>query len=225
MVIFSHRYLDSDRINFKTLLFLPVYWSIWTSSYNAYIKVQLFFFNGASTMSNNLLQRIYIKVQLFFLNGASTMSNNLFNELIDARMKKIITWDAHFALKRQFWNPLRKNKRKENETNQRKKNPTINQKSKSKTSKATSGFFPIRMGNSDWMKHDFRVIFWFAIDFLRFTQTSASETYLNTNNTNSFCLKKLLEVVKSQSSYTLLISGVTEKARLLLFRIVTSTNL
>ena len=40
VVIFSHIYLHSDRINFKTVVFLFVYWSIWTSSYNADIKVQ-----------------------------------------------------------------------------------------------------------------------------------------------------------------------------------------
>ena len=31
VVIFSHRYLDSDRINFKTFVFLAVYWPFWTS--------------------------------------------------------------------------------------------------------------------------------------------------------------------------------------------------
>ena len=54
VVIFSHRYLDSDRIHFKTFVFLAVYWSIWTSSYNTDIKVQQLFFNGASTMLNNV---------------------------------------------------------------------------------------------------------------------------------------------------------------------------
>ena len=43
VVIFSHRYLDSDHINFKTFVFLAIYWSIWTSSYNTNIKVQHFF--------------------------------------------------------------------------------------------------------------------------------------------------------------------------------------
>ena len=43
MVIFSHRYIDSDHINFKTFVFLAVYWSIWTSSYYTDIKVQQFF--------------------------------------------------------------------------------------------------------------------------------------------------------------------------------------
>ena len=45
LVIFSHRYLDSDpSINFKTFVLLAVYWSISTSSYNTDIKVQHFFF-------------------------------------------------------------------------------------------------------------------------------------------------------------------------------------
>ena len=52
VVIFSHRYLDNDLINIKTFVLLAVYWSIWTSSYNADIKVQQFL-NGASTMLNN----------------------------------------------------------------------------------------------------------------------------------------------------------------------------
>ena len=43
VVIFSHRYLDSDCINFKTFVFLATCWSIWTSSYNTDIKVQPFF--------------------------------------------------------------------------------------------------------------------------------------------------------------------------------------
>ena len=55
MVIFSYRYLDSDLINFKTFVFLAVYWSIWTSWYNADIKVQPFL-NGASTILNNVFK-------------------------------------------------------------------------------------------------------------------------------------------------------------------------
>ena len=56
VVVFSHRYIDSDGINFKTFVFLAVYWSIWTSSYNTdIIKVQQFF-NGASTMLNNVFK-------------------------------------------------------------------------------------------------------------------------------------------------------------------------
>ena len=57
VVIFSQRYLDRDRINVKTFVFLAVYWSIWTSSYNTQIKVQQFF-NGASTMLNNVFNPI-----------------------------------------------------------------------------------------------------------------------------------------------------------------------
>ena len=62
VVIFSHtcRYLDSDCINFKTFVFLAVYWSIWTSSYNTDIKVQQFFFNGASTMLNNFFNKLNV---------------------------------------------------------------------------------------------------------------------------------------------------------------------
>ena len=40
VVIPNHRYLDSDCTNFKTFVFLAVYWSIWTSSYNTDIKVR-----------------------------------------------------------------------------------------------------------------------------------------------------------------------------------------
>ena len=47
VVIFSRRYLDSNRINVKTVIvLLAVYWSIWTSSYNTLntcIKVQHIF--------------------------------------------------------------------------------------------------------------------------------------------------------------------------------------
>ena len=45
-MIFSHRYLDSNCINFKSCKILAVYWSIWTSLlclYNTDIKVQPFF--------------------------------------------------------------------------------------------------------------------------------------------------------------------------------------
>ena len=41
-IIFSHRFCDSDCINFKTFAFLAVYWSIWTSLYNTDIEVQPF---------------------------------------------------------------------------------------------------------------------------------------------------------------------------------------
>ena len=43
VVIFSHRFLDSDCINFKTFAFLAVYWPFWTSLYNTDIKVQFCF--------------------------------------------------------------------------------------------------------------------------------------------------------------------------------------
>ena len=43
MVIFSHRFLDSDCINFKTFAHLAVYWPFWTSLYNIDIKVQQYF--------------------------------------------------------------------------------------------------------------------------------------------------------------------------------------
>ena len=39
MVIFNHRYLDSDCLNLKTFAFLAVYWSIWTL-YNTDTKVK-----------------------------------------------------------------------------------------------------------------------------------------------------------------------------------------
>ena len=57
VVIFSRRYIDNDCINFKTFVFLAVYWSIWTSSYNTDIKVQNFK-NGASTMLNNVFNLV-----------------------------------------------------------------------------------------------------------------------------------------------------------------------
>ena len=49
VVIFSHRFLDSDCINFKTFAFLAVYWPFWTSLYSTDIKVQQFF-NRSSTI-------------------------------------------------------------------------------------------------------------------------------------------------------------------------------
>ena len=36
--LFSDKYLDSDRINFKTFVFLAVYWSIWTSQGRGCLK-------------------------------------------------------------------------------------------------------------------------------------------------------------------------------------------
>ena len=53
VVIFSHRFLDSDCINFKTFAFLAVYWPFWTSLYSTDIKVQQFL-NRSSTMLNNV---------------------------------------------------------------------------------------------------------------------------------------------------------------------------
>ena len=54
MMIFSHRYLDSDCRNFQTCVFLAVYWSIWTFWYNTGIKVPQVFKNRASAMLNNV---------------------------------------------------------------------------------------------------------------------------------------------------------------------------
>ena len=48
---FSHRYLDSDCINFKSFVFRAIYWSIWTWLHNTDIKVQQFFWNRVSTIS------------------------------------------------------------------------------------------------------------------------------------------------------------------------------
>ena len=55
VVIFIHRFLDSDCINFKTFAFLAVYWPFWTLLYNTDIKVQQFF-NRSSTMLNNVFK-------------------------------------------------------------------------------------------------------------------------------------------------------------------------
>ena len=55
LVIFSHRYLDSDRINFKTLVFLAVFGpsehhhTTQTSKFNNFL-------NGTSTMLNNVFK-------------------------------------------------------------------------------------------------------------------------------------------------------------------------
>ena len=40
VVIFSHRFLNSDCINFKTFAFLAVYWPFWTSLYSTDIRVK-----------------------------------------------------------------------------------------------------------------------------------------------------------------------------------------
>ena len=55
VVIFSHRFLDSDCIIFKTFAFLAVYWPFWTSLYSTDIKVQQFF-KSFSTMLNNVFK-------------------------------------------------------------------------------------------------------------------------------------------------------------------------
>ena len=54
VIIFSHRYLGSNHINTKTCV-PGCYRSIWTSSYNTDIKAN-FFFNGVSTMLNNVFK-------------------------------------------------------------------------------------------------------------------------------------------------------------------------
>ena len=62
VVIFSHRFLDSDCmvcINFKTFAFLAVYWPFWTSLYSTDIP-------GLTSKFNN------------FLNRSSTILNNVF---------------------------------------------------------------------------------------------------------------------------------------------------
>ena len=56
VVIFSHRFLDSDCINFKTFAFLTVYWPFWTSLYNTDIKVQKKKLNRSSTLLNNVFK-------------------------------------------------------------------------------------------------------------------------------------------------------------------------
>ena len=60
VVIFSHRYLERDCINFKTFVFLAVYWSSWTSSYNTHIKSIKKKLNGASTIINNVFKSIIV---------------------------------------------------------------------------------------------------------------------------------------------------------------------
>ena len=57
MVIFSHRYLDSDRINFKTFVFLAVFF-FGPSEHHHSTQISMFnhFLNGASTMLNHVLR-------------------------------------------------------------------------------------------------------------------------------------------------------------------------
>ena len=64
VVIFSHRFLDSDCISFKTFAFLAVYWPFWTSLYNTDIKVKKKKKNWSSTMLNNVFN---IQVLIFCL--------------------------------------------------------------------------------------------------------------------------------------------------------------
>ena len=52
--LFSHRFLDSDCIHFKTFVFLAVYWPVWTSYYTTQTSKFNNFLNGASTMLNNV---------------------------------------------------------------------------------------------------------------------------------------------------------------------------
>ena len=62
-MIFSHRYLDSDCINFKTFAFLAVYWPFWTSLYNTDIKVQFF-----KAILHNVKQCLLkIKIHIIFI--------------------------------------------------------------------------------------------------------------------------------------------------------------
>ena len=56
VVIFSHRFLDSDCINFKTFAFLAVYWPFWTSLYSTDIKVQQ---QSFLTMLNNVFNLLW----------------------------------------------------------------------------------------------------------------------------------------------------------------------
>ena len=54
-MISSHIFLDSDCINFKTVVFLAACWSIWTPLYNTYIKKFNQKLNRPSMMLNNIL--------------------------------------------------------------------------------------------------------------------------------------------------------------------------
>ena len=77
VVIFSHRYLDSNRINFKNFVFLAVYWSIWTSPYNTDIKVQDFFKWSLNNVKEELHNRFNLiseeRVKLFKHNSENLM--------------------------------------------------------------------------------------------------------------------------------------------------------
>ena len=99
VVIFSHRYLDSECMNFKTFVFLAVYWSIWTSSYNTDIKGQQFL-NGASTMLNNVFN---FKSHSTFLSIWQTL-NFCFYSLTSFKLSGIMFWHiGWYSLKWKAW--------------------------------------------------------------------------------------------------------------------------
>ena len=60
VVIFSHRFLDSDCINFKTFAFLAVYWPFWTSLIQHRHQSSTIFLNPSSTMLNNVFKSPYL---------------------------------------------------------------------------------------------------------------------------------------------------------------------
>ena len=63
VVIFSHRFLDSHCINFKTFAFLAVYWPFW-----------------------NIIIQHWHQSSTIFLNRSSTMLNNVFNWLLNSKL-------------------------------------------------------------------------------------------------------------------------------------------
>ena len=75
VVIFSHRFLDSDCINFKTFAFLATYWPFWTSLYQGVIITPW-------------LYNTDIKVKKK-INRSSTMLNNVFNPWTSNQWKKV----------------------------------------------------------------------------------------------------------------------------------------
>ena len=78
VVIFSHRFLDSDGINFKNFAFLAVYWHFWTSLYNTDIKLQKKKCNQSSTMLNNVFNpRSHLHVKPSRKNHVRRLSRNL----------------------------------------------------------------------------------------------------------------------------------------------------
>ena len=63
IVIFSHTFLESNSINFKTFAFLVVYWPFWTSLYNT-TQTSIRFnncFNRASTTLNTVFKMLHLK--------------------------------------------------------------------------------------------------------------------------------------------------------------------